>query len=170
MWKVVFCNTPFTKCLSLGGFQTSRSRPRTKQKTWPANTHNQRNTFVVPMENAIPNPRIIKKIQAWTPRPLVLRSPPGSMGGLSRCQSGRNKHAKWHVLWSDNIRAKIIVNDMLGHHRNLRSVCKNVKIQHPETSELDKSNFCKSWFLQYLLHQMFFPIPDTKIRVPNQNQ
>ena len=87
MWKTVFCNTSYTKCMILEP-QTARFRPQNPQKTWPANTYGKKPNFCskVGQKRSNGSPEIHPKsieIQAWNPKVSfrVLPSPPASLDG-----------------------------------------------------------------------------------------
>ena len=100
--KSVFGDTSCTKCLILES-QTSRSKPRNhKREKRPANAHNKKHMFVANVATNSQNAVLKSTQHRQKCKPLVLRSPHGSLGGYPRCSSGRDKSAKCHV-WPTKI-------------------------------------------------------------------
>ena len=150
MWKADFCNTFHTKCLILEP-QTSRFTPQNLWKTWPANTHAKKHNCCAKVGQKHPNGGSeISKINrnpSLDPQGLLPCAPksPCIARWSPRCQIGRNKHAKWHVLGTkfDNIRASI--------HRELKNTWRRNFIQTSASQHTFQQRYFKKHPTNYKL-------------------
>ena len=98
-----FRNTFHTRCIIVEP-QTSRFRRLNHEKTCHGNKHNKKHICCCTVTQKLSTcaPEIYGKsteIQAWTPTSPFWSTKCTWIARWSpRCQSGRNKHAKWHIL------------------------------------------------------------------------